>query len=499
MYTQFYDFKEKPFRLTPDPKFIFFSQQHQEALDHMLYGISQREGFMAIIGGIGTGKTTLCRALLNNIPGKDKVALILNPTLSSTDLLRALVQDLGVRPTYVESVASTPISSDDPEPILKFREEENPVPEKSPEYMKWVRNASKKELLDALNEFLLEQYRNGGSTIVIIDEAQNLSLDVMEQVRLLSNLETETQKLLQIIFVGQNELNAKLRKPQLKQLNQRISVRYELQPLSREETTTYIYHRLRIASSVPRVRFSRSALKLIHAYTQGYPRLINLLCDRSLLAGYNAQSDSIEAKHVKQSIKSLLGDDEQKPYFDMFMKLRLALAASILFFVAGTVFFFQSSNAGGRAWTNVWSTAVNAVTPPSRAPVLNPTPEPVKENIKVNEALNKLVGPEEQDVALEEVLEKPEPEVVVVTPQPVSEEIFRIQVSSWKKKSNAGKVITKLQKQGYTAYIRQSVVRGRDWFTVYLGPYDSFKEARENMQKLKKSGRKPILISQNKN
>ena len=231
MYEKYYRLSEKPFSLTPDPRFLFLSKHHQGALDHMLYGISQREGFMTITGDVGTGKTTLCRCLLEKLDDNIQVALILNPMLSDMDLLRTCVHDLGVRSAMVYSADTVPLDTIYEEGFLEPDFLPLPTSIEIPD-MGWVNQASKKELIDALNTFLLAQYEAGGSTVLIIDEAQNLSLEVMEQLRILSNLETEKEKLLQIIFVGQLELNDKLKAPELKQLNQRISIRYEITPLT---------------------------------------------------------------------------------------------------------------------------------------------------------------------------------------------------------------------------------------------------------------------------
>ena len=303
MYENFYRFKEKPFSLTPDPKFLYLSKQYQGALDHMLYGIKQREGFMVIAGDVGTGKTTLCRCLLDRLDENVEVALILNPMLSDMDLLRNIVQDLSIKSLH----------SRQPVGMIEdgFTGEEIAI-ELEPSYedlqqndLVWINNASKIELIDALNAFLLDQHEQGKSTVVIVDEAQNLSLDVMEQLRILSNLETEKEKLLQIIFVGQLELNEKLKLPALKQLNQRISIRYKISPLTQEEAKNYIAHRILVAGAASQVNFTKSALNEIFKYSKGYPRLINLVCDRALLAGYNAQVDEVDKQYVREAIRSL--------------------------------------------------------------------------------------------------------------------------------------------------------------------------------------------------
>lgn len=269
MYEGFYGLREKPFNLTPDPKFLFLSEVHKGALGHLLYGIRRKEGFMVITGDIGTGKTTICRVILDRLD-KTKTALVLNPLLSEDELLRTILQDFGIG----------------------------------------SQGATKKELIDNLNVFLLGLFPQGYQAVLIIDEAQNLSPSVLEQVRLLSNLETEKEKLLQIVLVGQAELRKKLRMESLKQVNQRISIRYHLGPLRKEEVPRYINHRLMVAGSDGRIQFSKGALKDVYRYSGGIPRLMNLICDRALLAGYTAQTDDIGRKMIKQGIESL-GEEGQ--------------------------------------------------------------------------------------------------------------------------------------------------------------------------------------------
>ena len=242
----------------------------------------------------GTGKTTLCHCLLERLDENVEVALILNPMLSDMDLLRNIIHDLRIKSLHSRQPVGV-IEDDSTGEEITI--ELDPSPSEEQSNLVWINNASKKELIDALNTFLLDQYEQGKSTVLIIDEAQNLSLDVMEQLRILSNLETEKEKLLQIIFVGQLELNEKLELPALKQLNQRISIRYEIAPLAQEETKNYIAHRILVAGAASHVSFSKSALNEIFKYSKGYPRLINLVCDRALLAGYNAQVDVVDLLH----------------------------------------------------------------------------------------------------------------------------------------------------------------------------------------------------------
>lgn len=265
MYVDFFELKEKPFKLTPDPKFLFLSSTHLEALNHLIYGIKNREGFILITGDVGSGKTTLCRVLLERMASDTRTALIFNPMLSEKELLRAILQDFGFA----------------------------------------YSGKTKKELVDELNTFLLKQLEEDKTVVLIIDEAQNLTISLLEQIRLLSNLETEKEKLIQIILLGQNELKEKLNLPALRQLNQRIGVRYELKYLNREETEKYIYYRLTVAGSDGRVIFADRALNRIYKYSKGVPRLINLVADRALLSGHMQLTNRITKNLVETGIKSL--------------------------------------------------------------------------------------------------------------------------------------------------------------------------------------------------
>ena len=274
MYEEYYGFTEKPFSLTPDPKYLFKSASHANAFDLLQYGIKRREGFVFITGDIGTGKTTLCRALLGELDRKTFTALVLNPFLSEEDLLRLILQDFGV------------VSRDE---IKRGR----------------LARVSKQELIETLNEFLLALKAIGAQALLIIDEAQNLPLHVLEQIRILSNLETEKDKLLQIVLVGQSNLKDLLRRPEVRQLDQRVSIRYDLKPLTQEETAAYVMHRLSVAGGGAAAAFAPRALQGVHRYTRGIPRLINLLCDRALLAGYSAHSSGIERGCVENAADSL--------------------------------------------------------------------------------------------------------------------------------------------------------------------------------------------------
>ncbi len=269
MYTSYFGLKENPFNLTPDPRYLFLSNHHREALDHLLYGINERKGFVVISGGIGTGKTTLCRVLLNRLDNSTKSALILNSFLSDTELLAAINQEFGI----------------DSGPPLE----------------------SRKQYSDSLNEFLLENFSSGGNAVLLIDEAQNLSHKVLEQIRMLSNLETEREKLLQIVFVGQPELKELFAAPALRQLSERIMVRYELRPLDQKDVQGYIEHRLTIGGAQGGLRFTDGAFKAVYEYSRGNPRRINAVCDRALLVAYAKDEFAVSKGTVLKAIGDIKG------------------------------------------------------------------------------------------------------------------------------------------------------------------------------------------------
>src|SRR5690348_6936993 len=274
MYESYYGFVEKPFSLTPDPKYLYRSESHANAFDLLQYAVRRREGFVAITGDIGTGKTTLCRALLEQIDRTTFTALVLNPFLTEEDLLKRILQDFGVLSR--EEAKSTAMAS-----------------------------VSKQELVETLYDFLLSLVPLKANAVLIIDEAQNLPLPVLEQIRILSNLETDKEKLLQIILVGQLNLGLLLRSPQLRQLDQRVSIRYELEPLDRETVGHYIAHRLAIAGGSAAVTFAPRALDAVHRLSGGIPRLINLICDRALLAAFSLRVNRVSREMVVEAGDSL--------------------------------------------------------------------------------------------------------------------------------------------------------------------------------------------------
>ena len=269
MYKTFFGFKEQPFNLTPDPRYLYLSRYHREALDHLLYGINQRKGFIAITGGVGTGKTTLCRALLDHLDDTTKSALIFSSFVSDMEILKSIAHEFGIT-----------------------------IPEEA---------ESKNALLDTINHFLLRVFREGGNALLLIDEAQNLSRTVLEQIRMLSNLETEKDKLIQIVLVGQSELRNVLSAHSLRQLDDRITVRYHLKPLDQKDVQGYVEHRLVVAGGKGDVAFSDGAFKRIYSYSGGNPRRINAVCDRALLLAYTAEKRTVSGKMAARAILDLRG------------------------------------------------------------------------------------------------------------------------------------------------------------------------------------------------
>ncbi len=309
MYEAYYGLTEKPFNLTPDPRFLYLSPKHKEAFAHLMYGIRNRSGFVMVSGEIGTGKTTICRSLLKQLDPNTEVAFIFNPYLSPEELLKKINRDFGI-----ESSAD-----------------------------------SVRGLIDELNEYLLRESAEGKNCVLIIDEAQNLETEILEQIRLLSNLETETQKLLQIILIGQPELAQKLELHEMRQLNQRITARYHLEALNEEESLHYIAFRLRVAGGGDKIRFDRKAVKLVYKISQGTPRVINALCDRALLIGYTKELTEITANVIHQAAEEIQGDAHIK-VTPLNTKRILRAAGALSFAAAGFMAFLVLTSGQGLSW-----------------------------------------------------------------------------------------------------------------------------------------------------
>jgi general secretion pathway protein A len=272
IYNEYFGFIEEPFGVTPDPKFLFMSRGHEEAMAHIMYGIGQNRGFIMLTGEVGSGKTTLIRHIFQTLDPKMRTAMILNPRMDALELLKFINHDFGLE--------------------VKGR-------------------ASHKGLMDSLNDFLLECHREGGKALLVIDEAQELSPECLEFVRLLSNLETDTRKLLQVVLIGQPELRDMVKQERLRQLNQRIAVRYHLEPLDRADTERYLIHRLHVAGALG-LSFPNRSVGHIHSFSGGIPRLINLAADRSLMKTFSEGALKIRNRTVRQAVDELRDERARK-------------------------------------------------------------------------------------------------------------------------------------------------------------------------------------------
>jgi general secretion pathway protein A len=452
MHEEYYGFVEKPFSLTPDPKYLYKSESHANAFDLLQYAIRRREGFVVVTGDIGTGKTTLCRAILEQLDRKTFTALVLNPFLSEEDLLRLILQDFGV------------VSRDE---IKRGR----------------LVGVSKQELIDTLNEFLLSLLPLRAGALLIIDEAQNLPHQVLEQIRILSNLETDKEKLLQIVLVGQLNLKDLLRSPDLRQLNQRVSIRYELEPLTHEETKAYVAHRLTIAGGGSVVSFAPKALDRVHKYSGGIPRLINLLCDRALLGGYSARTNRITPQMVTAAASAL---DLAAPRTSMFAWVRrragaFAAGAAVMAALATATWYgvvTLQARAMPKNAVSSGTASIEAVAPPSIA---------VEATAAVKE---KVQTPSVQPIATTgnheaSTVPPPSPPIKRTASAFRSEHNtparYSVLVGSFRQESEAAALVEELRGLGYECRTGRidSDARG-PWHQVFIGPYADITHARQD-------------------
>jgi type II secretory pathway predicted ATPase ExeA len=437
MYTKFFGFKEKPFMLAPNPAYLFLGKSHEEALAHLIYAVSEGEGFISLIGKRGVGKTTICQAFFNRREENTAIAYIFKPEVSPEELLKKINSEFSI--------------SADTDDI--------------------------KELNDALNSFLMQKRVEGKKVVLFIDDAQNLKADALEQVRLLSNLETTREKLLQIALVGEPELADKLGSHALRQIGQRVSVSYHIDPLTYEETCAYIYHRMSIAALGALTHFEASALKRIYKFSGGIPRMINIACDKSLFAAHRINHSHITGEIAKTAILDLTRKSGRR-WFGFPNKRRNALVAGIgcllliLMMVAFSPWQADRSTVALKAEVKPAAARLPAkpkvIAPPVKAP------EPV---FKVNRA----VVPELPKT--EEPAVKP---AVVAAPNPVSDKhhefpakmTHSVQVGAFRSRAQAKNLVGIVMQKGYPAGIfTVTDSRRRTWFTVRIGDYPSRKTA----------------------
>ncbi len=346
MYKKFFGFIDRPFQLLPNPAYLFLSRSHEETLAHLVYAVSHGDGFVEVTGEVGTGKTTLCRVFLESLDDDVEVAYIFNPKLNALQLIKAINDEFGIQ--------------SDAENI--------------------------KDLIDILNTFLIEKKGEGKTSILLIDEAQNLSMEVLEQLRLLSNLETSSDKLLQIILVGQPELADMLASRELRQLSQRITLRCQLSPLGPTESIEYIKHRINVASQEPFVKFTKAAYRLIYKYSGGVPRLINIVCDRALLTAFGYHKHTISGSIVKGAVKELTKTGELKPAtITLLRKDVLGAAAICLALLLLILFYPKNLNINSLIKTKSADKNVQVVdvAPDVKKEITSPTtPSPVPEKLE---------------------------------------------------------------------------------------------------------------------
>jgi general secretion pathway protein A len=436
MHEEYYGFSEKPFSLTPDPKYLYKSESHANAFDVLQYAIRRREGFVVVTGDIGTGKTTLCRAILEQLDRKTFTALVLNPFLSEEDLLRLVLQDFGV------------VSRDE---IKRGR----------------LAGVSKQELIDTLNEFLLSLLPLGAGALLIIDEAQNLLRPVLEQIRVLSNLETNKEKLLQIVLVGQLNLEDLLRSPDLRQLDQRVSIRYELKPLTREETSAYIAHRLTIAGGGAAVSFAPKAIDLVHKYTRGIPRLINLVCDRALLGGYSARSKRITPEMTKAAAAGLdlkLRRDAALHWMQQRAAAFVAGATVTTMLAIGVAYAMSGAGAAN-------ASAGSAKTATTPAPVALPSQPTQQDRAVPVTGVKGTTGPA-TPTAVDSASTEPHDAAR-------AQRSYSILVGSFRLEPEAASLTDQLSGLGYrTSTSRVTSATRGIWHQVFVGPYGNLDQAR---------------------
>jgi general secretion pathway protein A len=361
MYTSFFGLQEKPFAITPDPRYLYLSERHAEALAHLLYGINEAGGFIQLTGEVGTGKTTVIRSLLEQLPGHAEVALILNPRITPPEFLLTICEELHLQ-----------------------------VPAEG-------RNSTK-ALMDLLGHYLLEAHARGRRVVLIVDEAQNLSFETLEQVRLLTNLETATTKLLQIILIGQEELRALLAQPGLRQLAQRITGRYHLSPLGIDESAGYVKHRMRVAGATAEA-FTPGALREIYRLSNGIPRVINVISDRALLGAFTREEHRVGASYIRQAASEVYGRPIPAPWLRWATAGAVAAALALVAFGAWSLFGRdEASDAAAKTPSAAGASNVVPATVAVAAPVAASPP------VAVAPALDQLLAQNANDTTTEAAL-----------------------------------------------------------------------------------------------
>lgn len=443
MFSQFFGLEDDPFKLAVDPAYLFMGRHHEEAMAHLHYAVAEGEGFTAITGERGIGKSTLCRAFVDSMAAKASTAFLSSPLPTAKDLLQRMNLQFGVS----------------------------------------AEGQSAKDLIDALNAYLMQQRIAGRNVAVFIDDAQTLAPEVLEQVRLISNLETTRDKLIQIVLIGEPELMKMLDSRELRQMGQRVSVCYEIGPLAAEETAAYIQHRLSVASAGPPVRFDPEAVRLIFRYSRGNPRRVNMACSAALAAAFKARQKGVSAAIAQAVIQDLVQQEADSRGLTSGRRKRTwALAAASGLVLAATAAFFAFRPAGERP--TLQAEPVSALTPTAAAPepaaAALPAPEPISEPAPA--AVAPPAGPVE---------EKPS------TPEASSPArmTHSVQVGAFLYPENAQLTAAQLSDKGYSAKILQMTdSKGRTWHTVRIGDHSSRQAAQAQADDFSRRERiKPIV------
>ena len=464
MYHSFFGFKENPFNLTPDPRYFFLSPYHKEALDHLLCGINKRKGFIVIIGGIGTGKTTLSRTLLNHLDKSTRSALIFNTFVSDRDLLKTIDEEFGIE---MDPPAKT-----------------------------------KKDYIDALNRFLLENFRRGGNAVLILDEAQNLSKTALEQVQMLSNLETEREKLIQIVLVGQSELEDHLSAQSLKPLNVRVMDRFTLKHLDYKDIRGYALHRLMVAGGSGRLRFTGGAFKEIYCHSQGNPRRINAFCDRALLIAYVKERYDISKGIIKQAIQEIHGKRKAAtrlrcwPWRRLaFFPLLLLLLIIISILVVRNLKQSISKENSVSVITKKIKNLPSEILQPEKVTIsISPHEMRKIEYTEVNDL--RPVTPVFNNSSFQE--REPAAENAPDGDEELSFKrmLFSVQVGAFLAKGNAEKLVGVLKTKGYDPYILETPDnKNKKWYSVRIKDCAELNEAKNIAADYRDRERKPAFVT----
>ncbi|MDB4444034.1 AAA family ATPase [bacterium] len=464
MYSSFFGFKENPFNLTPDPRYFFLSPYHKEALNHSLNGINKRKGFIVIIGGVGTGKTTLCRTLLNHLDKSTKSALIFNTFISDKELLKTVNEEFGI-------------------------EMDHPA-------------KTKKDYIVALNRFLLENFRQGGNAVLILDEAQNLSEAALEQVQMLSDLETEREKLIQIVLVGQSELKDLLVAQSLRQLNERVMVRYNLKPLDSKDIRGYVQHRLMVAGGSGNLKFTGGAFKQIYRHSQGNPRRINAFSDRALLIAYVKENYEISKGIIKKAIQEIYGNTKSETrvwYWPCrrlgFFPLLLLLLIIISSLVGRNLKQYISKENSVSVITKKIKTLPLEILQPEKVSIsISPLEKRKIEHIKVNDL--RPVKPVFNNSAFQDG--EPTAENAPDGDENLSLKrmLFSVQVGAFLAKRNAEKLVDDLKRKRYEPYILETPDhKNKIWYSVRIKDCAELNEAHHIAADYRDKERKPAFVT----